>query len=155
MKRRKTRKLAILLGLALAGGTTAMVMPITTPAHAEYYAADSASVMLNGQPLATSVPPIVDNGHTLVPMRDIFQALGATVVWNPNDRSIAAQRQSTHVWLQIGNRTAKVNNRQVWLPQAPIVTNGSTLVPLRFVSEALGAQVSWNGAQRIVNINMS
>jgi hypothetical protein len=111
--------------------------------------------MLNGQPLATSVPPIVDNGHTLVPMRDIFQALGATVVWNPNDRSIAAQRQSTHVWLQIGNRTAKVDGRQVWLPQAPIVTNGSTLVPLRFVSEALGAQVSWNGAQRIVNINMS
>lgn len=156
MKQRKTRKLAVLLGIALAGGTTALVMPITTPAQAQYYAPNSsASVMLNGQPLATSVPPVVDNGNTLVPMRDIFQALGATVVWNPNDSSIAAQKQSTHIWLQIGNKTARVNDRQVWLAQAPIVTNGSTLVPLRFVSEALGAQVSWNGSQRIVNISMS
>jgi len=156
MKQRKTRKLAVLLGIALAGGTSALVMPVTTPAHAQYYAPDSsASVMLNGQPLATSIPPMVDNGHTLVPMRDIFQALGATVVWNPNDSSIAAQKGTTHVWLQIGNKAARVDNRQVWLAQAPVVSNGSTLVPLRFVSEALGAEVSWNGAQRIVNINMS
>jgi len=155
MKQRKTSKLAVLLGLALAGGTATLVMPVLTPAHAQYYAPNSsASVMLNGQPLATSIPPIVDNGNTLVPMRDIFQALGATVVWNPNDSSISAQRQSTHVWLQIGNKAARVDNRQVWLAQAPIVSNGSTLVPLRFVSEALGAQVSWNGGQRIVNIDM-
>lgn len=156
MKKHKTSKVAVLLGLALAGGTTALVMPLTTPARAQHYApSSSASVMINGQPLATSVAPLVENGHTLVPMRDIFEALGATVVWNPNDRSISAQKESTKIWLQIGNQAARVNNRQVILAQTPIVTNGSTLVPLRFVSEALGAQVSWNGGQRIVNINMA
>ena len=155
MKQRKTSKLAVLLGLALAGGTTTLVMPVTTPAHAQYYAPTSASVMLNGQPLATSIPPLVENGRTLVPMRDIFEALGATVVWNPNDRSITAQREATHVSLQIGSKTARVDDRNVWLDQAPTVSNGSTLVPLRFVSEALGAQVAWNGGQRVVNIEMA
>jgi hypothetical protein len=152
MKRRKSSKLAVLLGLALAGGTTSWMIPVTLPAHAQYYAPTSASVTLNGQPLTTSVPPMVQNGRTLVPMRDIFEALGATVVWNPGDSSIVAQKDSTRVWLQIGNSTARVDNRNVWLDQAPIISNHSTLVPLRFVSEALGAQVAWDGSRRLVSI---
>lgn len=156
MTQHKTKKLAVLLGLALAGGASTLVTPVIAPVHAaQYYSPSSASVMLNGQPLATSIPPVVENGRTLVPMRDIFEALGATVVWNPSDRSIAAQKDSTRIWLQIGNNTARVDDRNVWLEQPPAVTNGSTLVPLRFVSEALGAQVGWNGSQRVVNINMA
>jgi hypothetical protein len=155
MKHRKMSKVAGLLGLALASGGAAVMLP-AVPAHAQYYApSSSASVMLNGQPLATSIPPLVEHGRTLVPMRDIFEALGATVVWNGNDRSISAQKDSTKIWLQIGNSAARVDNRQVWLDQAPTVISGSTLVPLRFVSEALGAQVAWNGGQRVVNINMA
>lgn len=156
MKRYKTKKIAVLLGLALAGGVTTSVMPVSSPAHAaQYYAPTSASVSLNGQPLATSVPPTVENGRTLVPMRDIFEALGATVVWNPSDRSIIAQKEATRIHLQIGSKTALVNDRNVWLDEAPTITNGSTLVPLRFVSEALGAQVAWNSSQRLVSITTS
>lgn len=153
MKRHKTKKVAVLLGIALAGGMTTSITSVTSPVYAQqYYAPASASVTLNGQPLATSVPPTVQNGRTLVPMRDIFEALGATVVWSPADRSIAAQKDATRIWLQIGNSTARVNDRNVWLDEAPKISNGSTLVPLRFVSEALGAQVAWNGGQRIVSI---
>lgn len=153
MKRHTTKKVVALLGLALAGGITTAVMPVTSPVYAQqYYAPTSASVTLNGQPLATSIAPVVENGRTLVPMRDIFEALGATVVWNPSDRSIAAQKESTRINLQIGSETARVNDRNVWLDEAPKISNGSTLVPLRFVSEALGAQVAWNGGQRIVSI---
>ncbi|MEO6907838.1 MAG: copper amine oxidase N-terminal domain-containing protein [Abditibacteriaceae bacterium] len=153
MKQRKTRKVAVLIGLALAGGVTTAALPIITPAQAaQYYAPTSASVTLNGQPLATSVPPLVENGRTLVPMRDIFEALGATVVWKPADHSIVAQKESKRIWLQIGSKTARVDDRNVWLEEAPQIRNGSTLVPLRFVSEALGAQVAWNNNQRIVSI---
>jgi hypothetical protein len=156
MKQHKTRKVALLLGLALAGGATSLVTPVTAPAlAAPYYGVSSAFVTLNGQPLATSVPPTVENGRTLVPMRDIFEALGATVVWNPGDQSIVAQRESTRVALQIGNRTAHVDGRNVWLDQAPVIHNGSTLVPLRFVSEALGAQVAWDNSRRLVSITTS
>jgi len=150
----KRRKLTVILGLALASGSVAMLPATISPVQAApYYSSDSsATVQLNGQPLATSIPPVVQNGRTLVPMRDIFEALGATVVWNAGDRSIAAQKESTRVWLQIGNKAARVDDRQVWLDEAPTVTNGSTLVPLRFVSEALGAQVAWDGQRRIVDI---
>jgi hypothetical protein len=126
--------------IALAAAT------VTTTAQA------APRVNLNGQPLNTSVSPIVSNGRTLVPMRDIFEALGATVNYNSLTRGITAQRDNTRINLQIGNRTASVNGQQVALEQAPMVTRGSTLVPLRFVSEALGARVNWNGARQVVNI---
>lgn len=112
-------------------------------------------VHLNGQPLATSVAPVVSNGRTLVPMRDIFEALGATVNWNAATRNITARRGTTDVGLQIANRTARVNGQTVMLDQAPLIRRGSTLVPLRFVSEAMGANVNWNGATQLVSINMA
>jgi len=110
-------------------------------------------VLLNGQPLATSVAPMQSNGRTLVPMRDIFEALGASVNYNSLTRGIAAQRAGTAVQMQIGNRSANVNGRTVYLDQAPLVRRGSTLVPLRFVSEAMGANVQWQPSYNRVVIN--
>jgi hypothetical protein len=112
----------------------------------------STRVEVNGRALTTSVPPMQINGRTLVPMRDIFEALGATVQWNPITRGIVATRAGANVGLQIGSRAASVNNQRLTLDQSPIVMRGSTLVPLRFVSEALGAQVDWNSAQRLVSV---
>jgi len=110
-------------------------------------------VELNGQPLTTSVAPIEIKGRTLVPMRDIFEALGASVQWNGLTRGIMAQKGTNVVNLQINNNVALINGRNVMLDQAPILYRGSTMVPLRFVSEALGAQVQWNGALRLVSIS--
>jgi hypothetical protein len=140
-------------GVALVLATAApTVAPLQSAQAQTYTYSQSATVRLNGQPLATSVAPVVRNGTTLVPMRDIFEALGATVVWDGSTQEINAQKDNTRIWLQIGNRTARVDRSQQWLSYAPVLERGSTLVPLRFVSEALGAQVSWNGAQRIVSI---
>jgi hypothetical protein len=115
-------------------------------------AAPSAQVQLNGQPLATRVAPVVMNGRTLVPMRDIFEALGATVQWNAGTRDVTAKRGAKTVWLQIGNRVAQVDGNRTPLDQAALLYNGSTMVPLRFVSEALGANVMWNPQRRIASI---
>lgn len=115
--------------------------------------ADAASVLLNGQYMHTSAPPIVRNGSTLVPMRDIFEALGASVQWNALTQGIAASRGATSISMQIGNRNALVNGQQVYLSQAPALYNGSTMVPLRFVSESMGANVDWNGTLQQVSIS--
>ena len=111
----------------------------------------AAEIRLNGQPLATSAQPITMNGRTLVPMRDIFEALGAQVNYNPVTRGISANRGTTKVDLQIGNSQAAVNNIAQRLEQAPIVRGGVTFVPLRFVSTAMGANVRYNArSQRVV-----
>ena len=110
------------------------------------------AVQLNGQPLATSTPPVQMNGRTLVPLRDIFEALGATVNWNAAAQTILATRGTTQIGLAINNRTASVNGSPVTLDQAATLINGSTFVPLRFVAEATGAKVDWNGAMQQVSI---
>jgi hypothetical protein len=109
-------------------------------------------INLNGQPLATSVAPISYNNRTLVPMRDIFEALGATIQWHPVTQNVTAQKDLTNITLQINNPTAIINGRRVQLDQPPLVINNRTMVPLRFVAEALDAKVDWNGAAELVEI---
>lgn len=113
----------------------------------------AAQVYLNGTPLRLAVAPIQQNGRTLVPMRDIFEALGATVNYNSLNQSINAQKGTTIVRLALGTKNAAVNNIPVTLDAPAQTYYGSTFVPLRFVSEALGANVSFNPANRIVSIS--
>lgn len=113
------------------------------------------AVTLNGQPLATSVSPLQLNGRTLVPMRDIFEALGATLSWNPVAQTITAQRELTTIQLAIDNPNALVNGRSVALEQPATLVNGRTFVPLRFVAEATGAQVDWNAPLQLISIRAS
>jgi hypothetical protein len=138
--------------LAVAMALTCVATGSPHAVHAQTYYSASPRVTLNGQPLATSVAPLVRSGRTLVPMRDIFEALGATVVWDGATREIRAQKADKNIWLQIGNRTARVDNASRWLEEAPAIYRGSTLVPLRFVSEALGADVAWDNSSRVVSI---
>nr|WP_269438207.1 copper amine oxidase N-terminal domain-containing protein [Phosphitispora fastidiosa] len=91
-----------------------------------------------------SVQPIVKDGRTLVPMRAIFNKLGATVNWEEATQTVTAHTYYADVTLQIGSKTAQVNGRDVTLDIAPQIVDGSTLVPLRFISESLGATVRWN-----------
>jgi len=133
---------------------TVALLTLTTASAGLMGTANAApSIRLNGQPLATSSRPILMNGRTLVPMRDIFEALGATVNYNAYTRGITAKRGSTDVNLQIGNRTAQVDGNNSYLDQAPLVRRGVTYVPLRFVSNALGANVAWNGNTQRVSIS--
>lgn len=127
-------------------------LAIAATGAADIARAANTRVQVNGQPLATSVAPIQMNGRTLVPMRDIFESLGARVQYNSATRGITARRGTTNIGLRIGSRAAMINNQNITLDQSPLVRRGSTLVPLRFVSEALGARVSWNSAQRLVSV---
>ena len=119
---------------------------------ASNFAHADIAVQLNGQTLATSTAPVQMNGRTLVPLRDIFEALGANVDWNPAAQSIVARKDGTVVGLAINNRTASVNGNIVQLDQAATLLQGRTYVPLRFVGEAFGAKVNWNNTLQTVSI---
>ena len=112
----------------------------------------TVSVRLNGQPLALSAAPLQLNGRTLLPLRDVFESLGATVNWNPVAQSIAAQSGTTQIQLGINNPVAFVNGRNVSLDQAAVLVGGRAYVPLRFVAEATGATVDYNSQLGLVSI---
>jgi len=102
-------------------------------------------VTVNGQSMTFSAqPPMEQNGRVLVPMRDIFEKLGAYVEYDRANQSVNALQGGTHITLPIGGRTARVGDRNVSLDVPAQVVNGTTLVPLRFVAESLGARVDFD-----------
>ena len=130
--------------------TPAPAAPAPTPAPTAPAAAPR--VMLNGQQLSFDVPPTIESGRTLVPLRTIFEAMGATVNWNAASSTVKATKGSSTITLPVGSRTATVNGKNVSLDVPAKIVNSRTLVPLRFVSESLGAQVDWNNTERLVTI---
>jgi len=109
-------------------------------------------VTVNGRALVMDTPPVSRDGRTLVPLRAIFEALGANVVWDPVARTITGTRGNTTMFLQINSRTAKLNGNPVVLDVPPAVIDGRTMVPTRFVAESLDARVNWDGQTRTVSI---
>lgn len=114
---------------------------------------NSISIIINGENLSFDQPPYIENGVTKVPMRKVFEALGAAVEYDEDTRKITAYKDDIVIELVIGSSTAKVNGKEIILTTDVEIKNGTTMVPLRFVSEALGSEVLWNGADKIININ--
>lgn len=109
-------------------------------------------VILDGRQLTFEVPPVIENGRTLVPLRAIFEAMGASVNWDNNTRTVTSVKGTTTVVLPIGSTRPTVNG-QVWPLEVPAkIKNDRTLAPLRFVGEAFGGKVDWNNSTRIITI---
>lgn len=113
---------------------------------------NTISVVIDGQALVTNVAPQSINGRTMVPMRSIFEALGATVTWNADTKQAVATKGDKRVTLTLNSDTAYINGEAKTLEAPAISYNGSTLVPARFVAEAFGANVTWDNATKTVNI---
>jgi N-acetylmuramoyl-L-alanine amidase len=109
-------------------------------------------VFLDNQLLTFEVAPIIEEGRTLVPLRAIFEAMGAVVSWDDRTRTVTATKGDTAVILPIGSTKPTVNG-QVWEIEVPArIVQDRTLAPLRFVGEAFGGQVDWDGNSRTINI---
>lgn len=117
-------------------------------------AATKVNVVVRGEALTMEVPPVVESGRTLVPLRAIFESLDAYVVWNANTKTITASRGKNQIELTIGKNKAFVNNKEIKLDTPAKIQNGRTLVPLRFVGESLGADVEWNSKSRTATISV-
>ncbi|AEG61854.1 phosphodiester glycosidase family protein [Desulforamulus ruminis] len=101
-------------------------------------------VYLNNQRLFFDVPPLVEKGRTLVPMRRIFEGLGAEVAWDDATKKVTATKGSRSVELTLGEAVALVDGEKVALDVPAQLMAGRLLVPMRFVGESLGATVNYD-----------
>lgn len=111
-------------------------------------------VNINGQYISFDVSPTIVSGRTIVPVRGVFEALGAEVQWFKESRTVLVVKGSMMVLLKIDSRNAYVNEKVVELDVPARIIDGRTFVPLRFISENIGAKVLWDGGTRTVIIDM-
>lgn len=114
--------------------------------------ANTIPVFVDGVQISFDQQPIIRDDRTLVPLRGVFEALGATVYWNNDTRSVTAYKDDTTVELAIGSSTMYVNGQPKYLDVAGQIINDRTMVPLRAISEAFEAIVYWDNDTRTVRV---
>ena len=110
---------------------------------------------LDGQVVTLDTPPVIVSGRTLVPLRPIIEGLGGAITWIPETRSVEVEFNGTTLLLQIRNRTAVIDGEAVQMDVPATIMNGRTMLPVRFVSEHLGADVQWEELTKTVTITVS
>lgn len=117
----------------------------------------SNEALIDGKKEQLEAMPYIDpnSNRTLVPLRFISEAFGAKVDWDPLTKSVTIVLGSKRIVLQIGNEKALINGVFTQLDQPPLIKNGRTMVPIRFISESLGAKVSWDANTRAITIIFS
>ena len=112
----------------------------------------SRKISVFGREIQNDVAPKIVNDRTMLPIRIVAESLGGTVTWNGELQRVTIQKGADVILITIGADTAYVNGTAVKLDAAAFVENGRTYLPLRFISETLGAQVVWNEAEKTVTI---
>lgn len=106
-------------------------------------------VSVFGKTQTSDVPPTIVNGRTMLPLRFVAEAFGATVEWNADTRLVtisgqnAKTGQAVVILITIGSETAMLDGREAALSVSAFIENDRTMLPVRFVAEALGADVEW------------
>ncbi len=100
-------------------------------------------VTVNGTYLSFDQPPVLYCDRTLVPVRSVFEAMGATVYWDEQTNTVTGIRGNKIVKLVLGSNVMRVNETPVFLDVPAISVNNRTLVPARAIAESLGATVGW------------
>lgn len=111
------------------------------------------NVTANGNKISFDVPPFIEQDRTFVPVRAIFEALGAQVSWDGQTKTVTAQKDNTTVTMKIGKKEITVNGVTKTLDVAPQIIHDRTMVPARAVSESFGCTVGWEGSSKTVTIS--
>ena len=110
------------------------------------------TVFYNGEKIKFDQIPVIENGRTLVPLRAIFEKLGADVEWDEDTQTVIATKNDTKISLTIDNTVASKNGENVTLDVPAKIVNGRTLVPVRFVADCFGVDVGWDGTMQRVSL---
>jgi len=117
------------------------------------FASGNITLVVNGAVVGGDVNPVIINGRTMVPVRSLFDRLGATVSWNADLNQAIVSSPEKVIIFTIGSNLAYINGNVNTTDAAPVIMQGRTLIPVRFVSENLGYSVVWNEQNRTVYIN--
>lgn len=115
----------------------------------------AVQVFINGTRLEIEEPPVIQEGRTLVPMRSLFEGLGAEVEWDSAERVAIANKDDIEVRIPIDSKLPTVDGKTVEIEVAAQIFAGMTYIPLRFVGEALGGTVEWDPGQRRIDISQA
>ncbi len=118
-----------------------------------YFKKDSILVMLNGKYIDFDVAPVIMNDRVMVPMRNIFEALGSVVNWDGETKTVFASKGDKIITIQVGQNFMFLNNEKIEIDSPSVIVDERTLVPLRAVAEALDTQVFYNEDTKTVVIH--
>lgn len=110
------------------------------------------TVTYMGQEILFDDPPVTRSFRTLVPVRGVFEAMGATVEWIGADRTVAISREGSLIFLTLGSNTLWVNGNAVQMDTEPMDQNGRIFVPVRAITEGLNADLYWDNETQTVSI---
>ncbi|MBW7455236.1 stalk domain-containing protein [Paenibacillus sepulcri] len=111
------------------------------------------SIQLNGESVTMTSGVIIRNGQAFIPLRSLFEKLGAKVTWDVYKKIATVSRAAVQISVDFNGDT-KLNNVAVKLENEPFILSGASYLPLRFISESLGAKVEWVQAQDKITITM-
>lgn len=117
-----------------------------------YASNDDIKVAIDGEYVEFDVQPQLINDRTMVPLRAIFEALGAEVDWDNDTQTVIAMKNDVTVTATIGSTKMYIDDEEKIMDVAPMLIDGRTLVPVRFVAEAFECDVDWNGSEQTVYI---
>jgi plastocyanin len=126
------------------GGLHTMVSIASAASKSIVLHAGNTNVQVNGTPIQLDAPPQLIHNTTYVPLRFIGNQLGAEIRWIDEEKSVVYTTKDTNIQLWIDKNKVVVNGKELTLDMQPINQNGFSMVPLRFVSENLGAKVSYD-----------
>ncbi|MCR8656912.1 copper amine oxidase N-terminal domain-containing protein [Paenibacillus endoradicis] len=128
------------------------LLPLGSFANASGSGSPEITVSIDGRFVSFDVPPQMINGRVMVPLRPIFEGLGAKVEWNDKTQTVTGNKGSISVVLILNEKKATVNGKTIALDAPSAQIKGRTFVPARFVAESLGADVKWNDTKQQVII---
>lgn len=121
----------------------------------DYTRGSEIRVILEGKQLDFDVAPQIRNGRVLVPMRKIFESFGLTVTWDDTLRAARGRNEAKDITFVIGSDKAVLNGLAYDLDVPAQIIGGSTMVPLRFLSEHMDYNVVWNGDAQLILLSKS
>lgn len=129
--------------------TVAMVFTFfTVTAMAE----ENISLKIDGTEVEFDVMPQIIEGRTMVPVRAIFESVGAEVTWDNETKTVTGIKGNTTVKMTVDSNFETINGKAVEMDAAPQIIDGRTLAPARYVAEAFGCSVEWDGENKAVSI---
>lgn len=117
-----------------------------------YAGTDSIKIKLDGVELVSDSPPVIVDGRTLVPTRVIFEAMDGTVKWDSASKKVTIDIQGKTIELTVDSKIAYINGTKKEIDVPAKIINNRTMVPVRFISEAIGCNVTWDSENRVVDI---